>query len=524
MYEQPEICSAAGACRRWPLTLVLLACLLSALTACKKSEDAGAPSADFLAVMNVGKSQYEKGDATAAAKTFEQAVSTLPTSIDARLNLANALLAAGQPEAVLTHTAQVLSMDPRSAAAHYLAGCAQLRQGNFAEAVKSLQQAKDIDRTVNEVSFQLGVAYEGMRNYDDAIAQWRETIEFGPEHPAVYYRLSQAMIRKGDTDEAQTLLEKHREVTAGRNIPSDPSFFEQCVHTQMRVPFSLEQPAVPGITVQFADVTAAWLPAGTKHSGPVALVDLHRTGEPGLFVIEDGKQFRLLTFTNGHFEPIGNPVPADPNGGYSKVLVGDLDNDRYEDAIVLGAGRSHVLKLGADGRISDRTLLTGLAQLKAVDGELADLDFTSKLSLVAALPEGQGIRFYRSLGNATFREDTAALGLPTNAFAATQVAVADWNKDDLPDVLAVADGAVRYFANQRGGTFAATNAPAQFSGAGRLVIGDLNNDLRPDAAVLSGETVEVAYGGLTNRSTVKLGPGGVSRLTLLDFDNDGWLD
>lgn len=501
---------------------VFIALLLVLATACKKSTDTASPSGDFLAVMNVGKSQYEKGDFAAATVSFTQAVQQQPTSIDARLNLANALLADGKPEQVFAQTDQVLGMDPLSGAAHYLAGCAYLRQGKFEDALKSLQQAKDIDRTVNEVSFQLGVAYEGLRNYEDAIKQWRETIEFGPEHPAAYYRLSQVLIRQGETDEAAALLEKHREVTAGRTIPSDPSFFEQCLHTQMRVPFVLEQPAERGIEVQFVEVTAEWLPDASSYTGPVGLIDFQRLGQPGLLVIHHD-QFRLLAFTNGQFQAAGTPVPAKADGGYTKVLVGDLDNDRYEDAIVLGTNSSHVLKLGAEGRIMDRTLLTGLNQLKAVDGELADLDFTSKLSLVVALPGDQGIRFHRNLGNVMFRDDTAAIGLPTNAFAATQVTVADWNKNDLPDVITVSDGATRVFANQRGGQMTETNVPSLTAAASRVVIQDLNNDFRPDAAKLGGQQLTVSYGGLTNVVTLELG-GEFQDLAALDYDNDGWLD
>lgn len=505
-------------------TGVVITSLLLLLSACKKSTDTAGPSADFLGVMNIGKSQYEKGDFTAAVASFEKAVAQQPTSIDARLNLANALLAAAQPDKVFPQTQQVLGMDPLSGAAHYLAGCAYLRQGKFEDALKSLQQAKDIDKTVNEVSFQLGVAYEGMRNYEDAIKQWRETVEFGPEHPAAYYRLSQVLIRQGETDEAATMLEKHREFTAGKTIPSDPSFFEQCLHTRMRVPFVLEQPAEKGIDVKFVDVTAEWLPDAAKYGGPVGLIDFQRLGQPGLLVIEDGKQFRLLTFTNGQFQPTGTPVPAKADGGYAKVLVGDLDNDRYEDAIVLGTNSSHVLKLGAEGRITDRTMLTGLAQLKAIDGELADLDFTSKLSLVAALPEGQGIRFYRNLGNVMFKDDTAAIGLPTNAFAATQVTVADWNKDDLPDVVAVAGANTSVLLNQRGGTFVETNAATSVPVARRLIVDDFNNDLRPDLAILAPGALEVAFGGLTNRFSSPYDTGGTASHHTFDYDNDGWLD
>ncbi len=266
------------------------------------------------------------------------------------------------------------------------------------------------------------------------------------------------------------------------------------------------------------------MPNAAKFSGPVGLIDFQRTGQPGLLVIEDGKQFRLLTFTNGQFQPAGTPVPAKADGGYNKVLVGDLDNDRYDDAIVLGTNSSHVLKLGAEGKLTDRTLLTGLAQLKAIDGELADLDFTSKLSLVVALPDGQGIRFHRNLGNVMFKDDTTAIGLPTNAFAATQVTVADWNKDDLPDVIASSEASIHLFANQRGGKLTETNAPALISAARHVVIQDLNNDFRPDTASLSGQHLAVAVAGLTNRLIVNLGDGAASHLESVDYDNDGWLD
>ncbi len=506
------------------LTATVLACCL--MVACKKSETPGTASAsgDFMTLMNVGKSQFEKGDSAEAVATFEKAVAMQPTSIDARLNLANAYLLAGQPTKVLEQTAQVIDMDPMSSGAHYLAGCAYLRQQNFEEALKSLQQAKDIDRTINEVSFQLGLAYEGLKNNEEAEAQWRETIEFGPEHPSVYYRLSQILLRAGNTDEAQEMLERHQEVIAGKMIPSDPSFLEQSIYTRMRVPFVLAQPAAKGIPVQYVDVTAEWLPAAANYGGPIALVDFNRIGQPGLFALEEGKQFRLLEFTNGQFTAVGNAVPANPDAGYQKVLVGDLDNDRYDDVIVLGTGQSHVIKVAADARMSDRTMLTGLVQLKATDGALADLDFTSKLSLAVTLPNDEGVRFYRNLGNIMFKEDTAEIGFDTSAFPAKQVTVADWNKDDLPDLLALSNDGVRVYANQRGGKFARTNSPANWPVARDILIRDFNNDLRWDAAFLVGGNLEIAYGGLTNRVVIDAQSTAAASFISTDFDNDGWLD
>ena len=64
---------------------------------------------------------------------------------------------AGQSDDAIQVAQQVLNMDPGSAAANYIAGCANLRLRKFEEAVKSLQQAKDIDRKVNAVSFHTAV-------------------------------------------------------------------------------------------------------------------------------------------------------------------------------------------------------------------------------------------------------------------------------------------------------------------------------------------------------------------------------
>ena len=84
-----------------------------------------------------------------------------PTHPDVQINLANAYLLAGRAEDAIKGAGEVLNLEPNSAAAHYIAGCAYLRLSRFEEAVKELQTAKDIDPKVNAVSFQLGRAYQG---------------------------------------------------------------------------------------------------------------------------------------------------------------------------------------------------------------------------------------------------------------------------------------------------------------------------------------------------------------------------
>src|SRR5207248_11003144 len=114
---------------------------------------------EFARLMNTGKGYYEQGDAARAIDSFQKAVALQPTHPDALLNLANAYLLGGQSENAIKVAQQVSSMDPNGADASYIGGCGQPRLRKFDEAVKFLQPAKDLDRKVNAVSFQLGRAH-----------------------------------------------------------------------------------------------------------------------------------------------------------------------------------------------------------------------------------------------------------------------------------------------------------------------------------------------------------------------------
>src|SRR5258708_6242119 len=126
------------------------------------------------------------------------------------------------------------------------------------EAVPALQQAKDIDRTVHAVRFQLGRAYQQLNQFEAARDQFAEVTQFETNHPAAYYNLSQVLIRLNQMDEAQKALTEHQKITAARKAQiTDPSMFERCQYTQIRAPFRLEQPDPRGIQVAFFDATAA---------------------------------------------------------------------------------------------------------------------------------------------------------------------------------------------------------------------------------------------------------------------------
>lgn len=508
-----------------PLAALLAAVALLIITGCKKSEPA-AEADQFTRLSNLGKSQLESGDGTKAIDFFKQALALNPTLIEAQLNLANAYLLANQPDNAIQLARQVTQVDHNSAAGFYVAGCAQLRKGEAAEALKAFQQSHKLDPAITALNFQMGLAHERLNQFEEAIQQFQLVIEFDPEHPAAHYRLSQALLRLGRQAEAAESLKKHQELLAKRPNPaSDVSVFERCKHTLAKLPFKLEQPDKDGIKVTFTDASASAF-GETKYQGPVGVIDFAHDGRNSLLVRE-GDTFRLLVNSNATFRPQGAALPGIAGAVYHRALVGDLQNDTTEDVVLLSDKGTHVFKFTTNGIASDATRAAGFGALIAVDGVLVDFDYTGKLGLIALQPEGKGIRTFRNLSSAFamyFSESGVTSGLPASVTAARQLVLEDWNNDEMLDLMITRDGQPpQLFARERGGPFAATNAV--YPASAICTADDLNNDSITDVASVAGDQIVLTFGGGRPAENLPLGAAATAEgITLVDYDNDGWLD
>lgn len=497
--------------------LVLLA--ISFLLHQRKSQD------EFTRLMVVGNGYLEKGDATKAMRIYLQAVKVAPESLDARLNLANACLLAGDFPAVIEQCQQAVALDHSSAAAYYLMGCAYLQLNQPEQAVQALQQSKQIDPAVTALNFQLGLAQAALGHVPDAISQFETVVQFEPDHPSAHYQLSRLYQLVGRADDAAREMQKHQEILAKHPAAtSGPGAFEKCKYTQPRINFVLAQPERHGIPVHFVDVTATAFAQASNYHAPLAILDFNHDGRNSLFTREGDEGFRILSNQNGHFEPLPELLPARPGARYRRALVGDVDNDRFDDVIVLGEQVSHAFKFATNGQAREITTFAGLKNLRARDGLLADLDFTGQLDLLTVLPDGSGLSLYQNLGNFYFQKQTNS-GLPATVDGAERLAVEDWNNEDVPGVFVTRAGKPPlFFAKQRAGSFVPTNTPAEWPVGDCIATGDLNNDLRPDFVVAGEHNLEIIFGGLKQRTTIPLNGLRVSGLLLVDFDNDGWLD
>ena len=486
------------------------------------------PSADeeerFGALLASGRTHFDQDDPDRAIAAFQQARAMNPNNPDVHLNLANAFLRANQPVPAASHAAEAVHLEPGGAAGHYLLGCALLRQGQWTNALQSLQQAKDIDRTINAVSYQMGRAYAGLGLFEEAVLEFSEVTQFETNHPSAHYQLSQALLRLGRRDEAAVALAAHQAVNAGRSQAADnPSVYERCVYTAIRAPSALEQPDRDGIPVRFTDQTvAAFGPDAPPWRGPVGVLDLNRRGMNDLAVLDADGALRLLWNSNGVFQARGNPLPVPRKA--TRLLVADLNNDRFDDLLLAGPDGVQVVRMATNGMLTDVTRLSLIGDQRLPEVALGDFDFTGKLNLFAAGPDGAP-RVFRGLGTFTFRETTATSGIPAGITGVTGVTVDDWNNDDLPDVLLTRTGSPPLvLSNQRGGGFSATNQPADWPAALALATGDFNNDLRTDAALLTARTIDLHYGGLREPRRIPARDHGLHHLQAIDYDNDGWPD
>lgn len=486
------------------------------------------PESDqFDRLMTRGAGYLEKGDATNAVAIYLHAVNLVPESLDARLNLANSYLLANDDQKAIEHCQEALNLDRDSGAAYYLMGVARLHLNQPEQAVQAFQESQKIDPAVSALNFQLGLAQERLGQLDDALNNFETMLQFEPEHPSAHYQLSRLYQRLNRPEDAAREMEKHQQIlTRTPDRAAGSRAFEVCKYTEPRMAFKLEQPDQRGISVRFVQATAeAFGKRAASYRAPIAVLDYNHDGRNSLFVMEGQNGFRLLDNQRGHFAPLNQLLPGKAGVVYRECLVGDLNNDRFEDVIVLGEQASHAFRFATNGQAREVTSAAGLQELKGRNGLLADLDFTGRLDLLTVLPDDQGLRLYQNLGNFYFKEGTTNSGLPAALPGVGQVAVEDWNNEDVPGVFVTRQAQPPvFFAKQRAGTFVETNSPADWPVGNIIATADLNNDLRPDLVVAGPAEIAIVFGGPKPQARIPVKGMQPKGILLADYDNDGWLD
>lgn len=102
-----------------------------------------------------------------------------------------------------------MDIDPEFApAANNLAYLLIEQNKDIEEALRLAQKAKKKLPKDPDVMDTLGLAYYKKGFYDNAVAEFLDSLELRPDHPVVHYHLGLAYFKKGDKDQARKELEK----------------------------------------------------------------------------------------------------------------------------------------------------------------------------------------------------------------------------------------------------------------------------------------------------------------------------
>jgi tetratricopeptide (TPR) repeat protein len=143
---------------------------------------------------NLGRFLLVKGQLDEGQTELEQAVSINPDLADAQARLGKVLAAEGHLEEASVHFEEALRLSPQVAEVQNDLGVALFSLGKSTEALPHFQKAVEIDPQFAEAHCYLGmVLYHGAGRVQEALSQWRETLNLEPDNALAMSEMARAL-------------------------------------------------------------------------------------------------------------------------------------------------------------------------------------------------------------------------------------------------------------------------------------------------------------------------------------------
>ncbi len=367
--------------------------------------------------------------------------------------------------------------DPVEAARLNNLGAAYMNQQLFEKALKSFQQAGELDPNLTMAQLNIGIALLNMQKVEEAKAALQDALKEDPKNPNAWYNLG---LMAKNTGDAQTAVGAFRHVTEIDPNDADTWYFLGTAYVQAK---------------QFPQAIDAF-----QHA--LKLNPLHASAEFGLsrayqqstdvdHAREHLKKFQYITQ-----QKIGAPMSLayGEQGQYSRAV-------ESPQAVLKPPAQIKVRFVDVtkeSGIVSKPIPANYLTKPFFESGSGAcflDYDNDGKIDLFLA-DNGThgGISLYRNLGNGRFEDVTGQAGLDPS-IRAIGCTAGDYDNDGYPDIAVTVNGHVRLFHNEHNGTF-------------------------KDVTDASG----LAEVDVTRSSRVVSAGGAATALTFIDYDHDGDLD
>lgn len=434
-------------------------------------------------------------------------------------------------------------------------GILALRQRNFDEAAKRLEQTQKLAPQNDSVYYLLGLLEAGRGQSTQAIANYRKAVALNPGNLVALYQLAQEVERQGDVgseDEFQKLMQQILQRQPG-NLAA---LLELSRIAAKRGDVSTLRSAVGAIESQSrgwpVEVQKQLSELQTASEGPdphAAAVRttflrnvLMRTPDfrqslttlkppPG----EEAKPFlRFLRLEN----PVFTPAPADIKMSFDIKDIENINGTRWSwigSMSLTGTGTPTIIRAnGSTVQIGSGATVPfpgGAKQTSpGVDGIVpVDFNYDFKMDLVCV--GAGGIRFYKQDDPNHFVDVTAKAGLTGQVINGdyTGAWAVDIDADgDLDILVASSKGSASVLRNNGDGTFTPASTFSGVIGVKQFVWADLNGDGNPDASFID-ETGQLHI--FTNErsgrfSEIAAPPGskGIRAIATADASHRGILD
>lgn len=156
----------------------------------------------------LGLTERQSGRPAEAEALIRRALALAPHLVEARLNLANILIAGKDAQGALAQWRMALALDPANAMAWHALGSASAGHGGAGRpaAIRALRRAARLAPSRADIRHDLGLLLRQDDRVDEAIACQRHALALEPGLLAAWMSLGNALLEQDDTDAALMAL------------------------------------------------------------------------------------------------------------------------------------------------------------------------------------------------------------------------------------------------------------------------------------------------------------------------------